>query len=208
MFGEAATEADKYRVTAKSNDDDKGFKSGIKSKADADTTAEKMKKQTRKDGAKMYNSVKVVKESKLTEGVLDDIDDDGFMAKRQLYDLAKHSVALHRTIQDTDNLEPWVQAKITKAADYIDTVKHYLEYQDVRGGEEATVDFGMDDDIADIDQTLDQMAPTQKAAPMEDYMEDDYEDDYYEETYESLNVTESKAKEIYKKMMSGLKGKK
>ncbi len=89
-------------------------------------------------------------ESKLTEGVLDDVDDDGFMAKRQLYDLAKYSVELHRMIQDTDNLEPWVQAKITKAADYIDTVKHYLEYSGVRDAE-ATADVMGPPEMADID---------------------------------------------------------
>jgi hypothetical protein len=84
---------------------------------------------------------------KIREGVLDDMDDDGFMAKRQLYDIAKYAVELHRIIQDTDNLEPWIQAKITKAADYIDTVKHYLEYQDVAGadGQGAEIDFDIDD---------------------------------------------------------------
>ena len=62
------------------------------------------------------------------EGVLDSTDDDGWMAKGQLYQLSKYSVELHGMIQDTDNLEPWVQAKITKAADYISAVKHYMEY--------------------------------------------------------------------------------
>ena len=54
----------KYRVTAKSSDDDSVFKSGIKSKAEADTMAAKMKKAKRKDGAPMYHGVKVVPESK------------------------------------------------------------------------------------------------------------------------------------------------
>ena len=89
-------------------------------------------------------------ESKLTEGVLDDVDDDGFMAKRQLYDLAKYSVELHRMIQDTDDLEPWIQAKITKAADYIDTVKHYLEYSGVRDAED-TADVMGPPEMSDID---------------------------------------------------------
>lgn len=100
----------------------------------------------------------IVSESQLNEGVLDDMDDDGFMAKRQLYDIAKYSVELHRMIQDTDNLEPWIQAKITKASDYIDTVKHYMEYQGVRGAEDSAEMFGMDD-IADVDATLDSMGP-------------------------------------------------
>lgn len=102
-----------------------------------------------------------VNESKqLTEGVLDEMDDDGFMAKRQLYDIAKYAIALHKMIQDTDNLEPWIQAKITKAEDYIDTIKHYMEYKDVRDAD-ATADV-MAPDIADIDSVgseLDAIAP-------------------------------------------------
>ena len=68
-------------------------------------------------------------ESKLNEGVLDDTDEDGWMAKSQLYKAAKYAIKLHAMISDTDNLEPWVQAKITKASDYLQVVKHYMEYE-------------------------------------------------------------------------------
>jgi hypothetical protein len=78
----------------------------------------------------------VVYMSELMEGVLDDTDDDGWMAKSELYKLAKYAIALHGMIQDNDNLEPWVQSKITKASDYISTVKHYMEYVDVSNPEE------------------------------------------------------------------------
>jgi hypothetical protein len=110
---------------------------------------------------------------KINEGVLDDMDDDGFMAKRQLYDLAKYSVELHRMIQDTDNLEPWVQAKITKAADYISTVKHYLEYQGVRDGSDMADEIGFDD-MAGVDSSLDTMAPDM---PTEEVMEFEEEEE-------------------------------
>ncbi len=71
--------------------------------------------------------------SELMEGVLDATDEDGWMAKKQLYNLSKYSVQLHGMINDTDNLEPWVQAKITKACDYISAVKHYMEYLEING---------------------------------------------------------------------------
>ena len=32
-------------------------------------------------------------------------------------------------LDDNEQLESWVQSKITKASDYIATVKHYLEYE-------------------------------------------------------------------------------
>jgi hypothetical protein len=66
--------------------------------------------------------------SEIMEGVLDATDEDGWMAKSQLYKMSKYAIELHGMIGDTDNLEPWVQAKITKAADYLGAVKHYMEY--------------------------------------------------------------------------------
>jgi hypothetical protein len=80
------------------------------------------------------------KKTKVTEGVLDDIDDDGVMAKQQLYTLIKNAVRLHKTIQDTDNLEPWIQAKITSASEGIGAVAEFMDYSDVVDGTGPTVD--------------------------------------------------------------------
>jgi hypothetical protein len=100
--------------------------------------------------ASFHQGITESRRTKLKEGVLDDQDDDGFMAKRQLYDIAKYAVELHRSIQDTDNLEPWIQAKITTAAEYIDTVKHYMEYNQVRDAGDVA-DVAGPPDMADID---------------------------------------------------------
>lgn len=69
-----------------------------------------------------------VTESKLTEGVLDADDDDGFMARSQLYFMARDAIQLHSIIGDTDDLEPWVQSKIAQAAQGMDAVRRYTEY--------------------------------------------------------------------------------
>jgi len=82
----------------------------------------------------------VVYMSENMEGVLDDTDDDGWMAKSELYKLSKYAIQLHGMIQDNENLEPWVQSKITKAADYISTVKHYMEYVELSDGQPEVVD--------------------------------------------------------------------
>lgn len=58
-----------------------------------------------------------------------EVDHEGAMAKADLYKLANYSLKLFKKIQDDDQLEAWVQAKITKAADYIASVYHYLEYE-------------------------------------------------------------------------------
>jgi len=77
------------------------------------------------------DSMKNNKNDKLKEGVLDAADEDGWMAKEQLYKTAQYAIKLHQLIGDTDNLEPWIQAKITKAADYLSSIKHYMEYEQV-----------------------------------------------------------------------------
>jgi len=59
------------------------------------------------------------------------VDDEGRMAKSQLYKIAKYASELYKMMDDDTQLDAWVQAKLTKACDYVGTVKHYLE------GEEA-----------------------------------------------------------------------
>lgn len=75
----------------------------------------------------------------LTEGVLDGDDEDGFMARSQLYFLARDAISLHGMIGDRDNLEPWVQSKITAASEGIDAVRRYTEYQQVNAAGPAPV---------------------------------------------------------------------
>lgn len=58
-----------------------------------------------------------------------EVDREGAMAKADLYKLANYSLKLFKRMHDEDQLEGWVQAKITKAADYVASVYHYLEYE-------------------------------------------------------------------------------
>lgn len=70
------------------------------------------------------------------EPPMPEMDEEGAMAKRQLHDMEKYSRELSQMLTDTTQLESWVQAKLTKAADYLKTVKHYVEY----GMEEGAYD--------------------------------------------------------------------
>ena len=67
---------------------------------------------------------------------MSEIDEEGRMAKRQLTDIHQYSGELCQMLNDDTQLEAWVQAKLTLAADYIKTVKHYVEY----GMEEGAYD--------------------------------------------------------------------
>lgn len=56
-------------------------------------------------------------------------DQEGDMAKGQLKTMIDAAQELHDTLQDDENLPEWVQSKITKATDYIDSVRDYLKSQ-------------------------------------------------------------------------------
>lgn len=59
----------------------------------------------------------------------DEIDYEGEMAKSELLKMKKYAIALCNMIDDETQLEAWVQAKLTKASDYMSAVYHYLDYQ-------------------------------------------------------------------------------
>jgi len=59
----------------------------------------------------------------------DGMDYEGGMAKSQMLKMKKYAVALCDMIEDESQLESWVQAKLTKASDYMSSVFHYLDYQ-------------------------------------------------------------------------------
>jgi len=88
----------------------------------------KVQKRVKKESIKGKRVGESMKKNKLKEGVLDATDDDGWVAKEQLYKTAKYAIELHQMINDSDEVEPWLQVKITEAADRLSSVKHYLEY--------------------------------------------------------------------------------
>ena len=53
------------------------------------------------------------------------------MARSDLYKLAKYAIKLHemlKGVSEEQGIEGWKQAKITKAADYISSVYHAMDY--------------------------------------------------------------------------------
>ena len=54
-------------------------------------------------------------------------DQEGDMAKGQLRTMMSAAKELENMLGDDDNLPEWVQSKITKATDYIDSVRDYLK---------------------------------------------------------------------------------
>ena len=104
-----------------------------------------------------------------------EIDQEGRMAKRQLSDIAAYSAELEQMLSDETQLEAWVQSQLTKAADYIKTVKHYVEYGMEEGAYDS-VSANMDSEMAGMGQMPAEMP---EMAPMNDIIPPE-EDDIYE----------------------------
>ena len=56
-------------------------------------------------------------------------DREGRSTKKQLYYIAKRSQSLHDILHDDDDLPEWVQSKIARAADKINSAYEYIEYK-------------------------------------------------------------------------------
>lgn len=90
-----------------------------------------------KDGNKKESMKKAAKDAK--KSVKEDhgcvscdsheIDYEGEMAKAELYKLIQSAEKLFMMLDEDTQLEAWVQSKITKATDYLNSVEQYLEYQ-------------------------------------------------------------------------------
>jgi hypothetical protein len=113
-------------------------------------------------------------------------DHEGRMAKSELYRAAKHSMKLFQMIQDGQNLEGWVQGKITMAADYLDTVYHYMEYQ---------MKFGAGEQAAQIDDIT---GDAEGEESMDDTMSDMEDEKELAESYEQKlkSLLEGKVKKM------------
>ena len=74
-------------------------------------------------------------------------DPEGQMTKADLYRAAKSAMKLFDMISDNQDLEGWVQSKITTASVYLDDVYHHLEYQSKFGHQGGPQGLNTLDDI-------------------------------------------------------------
>jgi len=76
----------------------------------------------------MSEMKKMPKGTGTMQGVKEDAG-EGHMSKSQLYQTAKMAIELLDMIHKGDDLEGWVQTKLNLAADYLQAVYHYEDYQ-------------------------------------------------------------------------------
>ena len=122
---------------------------------------------------------KDLKEDLATLAYKAEADHEVQMARSDLYKIAKYSIKLHemmKGVTEEQGVEGWVQSKITKAADYLGSVYHYLDYE----------------------MKFDEMTEAKKAKP--DYIDIDGDDNKTEPMKKAVKDKEAKEKEKGKKV--------
>lgn len=148
----------------------KKIKQSSKNLYEAVKLASDLKKEGKnKEKIKTVEGLIVVAEKQLTDNY-DELDGDcncgeegeGQMFKAQLLSIMKNAQKLYHMVDESDEIEDWVQSKITLSEDYLQAVYGYMAYQN--GGD----DVEMEDDWEDDEY-------------WDDIDEDDWEDNEYED---------------------------
>lgn len=79
------------------------------------------------------------------------------MARQDCYNAAKNAIELHKllkNVSEMQGLDGWVSEKLTLAADYLKTVKEYLEYDMMSKQESVAPAFSFESAEAKFDELL------------------------------------------------------
>ena len=74
-------------------------------------------------------------------------DHEGKMAKRQVFGIVNDASQIDAMLMDDQQLDGWIQSKLTKAADYLSAVKKYLEYDLARSPMPALEERGGEKEV-------------------------------------------------------------
>ena len=69
------------------------------------------------------------KPAEVEENLNQNLDYEGEMAKSELRNVIQNAQEVFNMLDDDTQLEAWVQSKLTKANEYLDSVTQYLKYQ-------------------------------------------------------------------------------
>jgi hypothetical protein len=98
--------------------------------------------------AKMVHDAEDLEEDySLTEDDWMQRDDESDMAHSQLYAIKDLAGELCNMIDDGEQLDAWVQAKLTKAEDYLNSVYRYLSGEEAEVKRDMKKDMGYEDDV-------------------------------------------------------------
>ena len=135
-----------------------GVMEGVKTPGDSHYNKERAMNMLKKKGitnptyGELMDAIKKIEMGESTKRpVKEDLGDEAHMvekdhevqmARGDLYKAAKYAVTIHKYMKDIsemEGIEGWVASKITKAADYLGSVKHYMESDMVQDVELAVI---------------------------------------------------------------------
>lgn len=108
-------------------------------------------------------------------------DREGDMAREQLHTVVDAAKELHDILDANENLPEWVQSKITKALDYLDTARDYVKASDAE-----------DKEIAERELTKPEMAKREKYVKSMKKSKGDFEKRYGKRGEEVMYATATK----------------
>ena len=132
----------------------------VKTPADAVTAANTLRTSSTFKGIMKADGKKLVQKESLSEGM--HADYEGKMAKAQLLSIAKNARDLYMSMDDNTQLKAWIQSKLSKAEDYISSVRTYLDSESlstttplVHNGDAVKDDQGAALNIGDVVKAAD-----------------------------------------------------
>ena len=97
----------------------------VDTQADVTKAANTFKTSSTFKGTVKADGKRIVQKESLSEGM--HADYEGKMAKAQLISIVKNAKDLFDSMDDNTQLKSWIQSKLTKAEDYISSVRTYLD---------------------------------------------------------------------------------
>ena len=98
---------------------------------------------------------KTVKESQLNESAgMDPYEYQASMARSELYRNTKYAMAMMHMIRAEDEVQPWIAASLTKAANYLDKIYHYLDYYTHFEPQQLPEDMDMDAELGETSGSI------------------------------------------------------
>jgi len=105
-------------------------------------------KDTFEVGGKTYN----VNESvQINEAKFDHDSYQASMARSELYRNTKYALDMMKMIKPEDDIQPWIAANLTKAANYLDKIFHYLDYYTTFEPSQLPEDMDMDPEVSNME---------------------------------------------------------
>jgi len=137
--------------------------------------------------SKVANKIIAITESKLLKEIHHD-EGEGRMLKAQLLSIMENAEKLYHMIDEHEQLEDWVQSKITVAEDYITSVHGFMKYYNgVEDMEDEKDEMSLphvddtemesDEDMEDIVYGEDEWDDDDGDEPFDYFIEDEDEDD-------------------------------